>query len=220
VSAEALVLALTSVVRPTTLAAVYAMMSRRGGQRLLIAYLVIGLSFSLVVGIVVVVVLRGYTTTLMSTFGRAVVDVAIGAAACGYATGVGTRRRSAPSGTPSRSTAWLRHRLDHLTVARAGLIGVVTHLPGLVYLAALNAIVGDARTPEGAVTQVALYNAIWYSVAIGALLISAFRPAAATDLLKKTDAIIRRNSRTILVALFGVIGVYFLGKGLSVLLGW
>src|SRR3954468_5298615 len=158
VSGEALLLALSSIVRPTTLAAVFAMVSRPGGHRYLVAYLVTGLAFSVGVGVVVVLVLRGYAATLMSTSGRAVLDIALGAGACGYAIGVGTRRWSENAGKPGRTTTWLRHRLDNLTAFRAALVGVVTHLPGLVYLAALNAIVSAATSPVHAVAQVVVYN--------------------------------------------------------------
>jgi len=48
-----------------------------------------------------------------------------------------------------------------MTATRAGLIGVVTHLPGRVYLAALEAVVGAAATPLGAAAQVVAYNVIW-----------------------------------------------------------
>jgi len=107
-----------------------------------------------------------------------------------------------------------------MTATRAAVIGVVTHLPGLVYLAALNAIVNAATTRLDAVAQVVAYNAIWYSVAIAALLVSVSHPAASTDLLNRTDKLVRRHGRWIVVAVFGVIGVYLLGKGLSLLLGW
>ena len=56
-STEALVLALTARVRPTSAAAVFAMLSTPRPQRLLVAYLVVGLGFSLAVGTLVVVLL-------------------------------------------------------------------------------------------------------------------------------------------------------------------
>jgi Sap, sulfolipid-1-addressing protein len=219
-SEEALLLALSSVVRPTTLGAVYAMLSRPAARGLLRAYLLTGLAFSLVVGIGVVVILHGYTTAALSTFWRALLDIALGAAACGYAIGVGTSRRSARDRKTSRTTAWLQHRLDNLTPARAARIGLVTHLPGLVYLAALNAISATATKPVGAVAQVITYNVIWYSVAITAFLVSLFQPAAAKDLLEKANAVVRRHGRSIIVTLFGLIGVYLIGKGISILRGW
>jgi hypothetical protein len=219
-SEEALLLALSSVMRPTTLAAVYAMLSRPIARALLRAYLLTGLAFSLLVGVGVVVILHGYTTAALSTFWRALLDIALGAAACGYAIGVGTGRRSARNGKTSRTTARLQRRLDNLTPTRAALIGLVTHLPGLVYLAALNAISASATKPVGAVAQVVTYNVIWYSVAIAALVVSVFRPAAAKVLLEKANAIVRRHGRWIVVTVFGLIGVYLIGKGISILRGW
>ena len=216
---EALLLALSSVIRPTTLAAVYAMASGRDRLRLLSAYLIAGLTFSLAVGIIVVVVLKGYTESGLPTFWRGVVDVGLGAAACGFAIGAATRRPDSSAMKP-HTTGWLHHRLDNMTATRAAVIGVATHLPGIVYLAALNAIVTAATTPLDAVAQVVAYNAIWYSVAIAALVVSVSHPAASTDLLNRTDKLVRRHGRWIVVAVFGVIGVYLLGKGLSLLLGW
>jgi hypothetical protein len=62
-SAEALVLALTTVVRPTSLAAVVAMLSTQHPQRLLAIYVAAGLAFSLAVGTLVVVLLGGLHMT-------------------------------------------------------------------------------------------------------------------------------------------------------------
>ena len=219
-SEEALLLALSSVVRPTTLAAVYAMLSRPAARGLLRAYLFTGLVFSIAVGIGVVFVLHGYTTAAVSTFWRALLDIGLGAAACGYAIGVGTGRSSARDGKTSRTTAWIQRRLDTLTPTRAAMIGLVTHLPGLVYLAALNAIAAAATRPASAVAQVVTYNVIWYSVAITAFVVSMFRPAAAKDLLEKANAMVGRHGRWIVVTLFGLIGVYLIGKGISILRGW
>jgi Sap, sulfolipid-1-addressing protein len=219
-SEEALLLALSSVARPTTLTAVYAMLSRPTARGLLRAYLLTGLAFSLVVGIGVVVILHGYTAAARSTFWRVVLDIALGAAACGYAIGVGTSRRSARDRKTSRTTAWIQRRLDNLTPTRAAMIGLVTHLPGLVYLAALNAISASATRPLGAVGQVVTYNVIWYSVAIAAFLVSVFHPAASKDLLEKADATVRRHGRSIVATLFGLIGVCLIAKGLATLRGW
>ena len=118
---EALLLALSSVIRPTTLAAVYAMASGRDRLRLLSAYLVAGLTFSLAVGIVVVVVLKGYTESGLPTFWRGVVDVGLGAAACGFAIGAATRRPDSSVMNP-HTTGWLHHRLNNMTTTRAAVI--------------------------------------------------------------------------------------------------
>ena len=70
------------------------MLSGPRARRLLVAYLVVGLVFSLTVGTVIVVVLQGYSTSTASTLGRAIVDVVLGAAASRLCRGVLTRRRS------------------------------------------------------------------------------------------------------------------------------
>ena len=57
-SFDALVLALASVIRLTSLAAVYAMLSAARPARLLTAYVVAGFTFSAGVGIVLVIVHR------------------------------------------------------------------------------------------------------------------------------------------------------------------
>ena len=68
--------------------------------------------------------------------------------------------------------------------------------------------------------QVVVYNTIWYSVAIAAFVVSVLHPAASKDVLEKADAVVGRLGRSIVVTVFGVIGVYLLGKGLSILRDW
>ena len=166
----------------------------------------------------IVVVLQGYSTSTTSVLGGAVLDVVLGAAACGYAAGVWTRRRSEPSAVTERMGSWVQGRLKNLKVTGAALIGVVTHLPGLVYLAALNAIVAGTASAVDAVVQLVIYNVIWFSVAIGALVVSAFHPTAARDVLENAEAAIRPHGRTIVVAFFAIVGLYLIGKGLFILL--
>jgi hypothetical protein len=145
VSIEALVLALSAVIRPTTIAAVFTMLSTQRPQRLLVAYVLAGLTFSLFVGMLVVVVLSELDPPRTSSGGHPQLDILLGTAALGYAMGAWTgwlprRRAEAPPGSASR----LQRRLQDVSPAGAALVAVLTHLPGLVYLAALNAIAGTA----------------------------------------------------------------------------
>lgn len=60
--AEVALLALPLAVRPTSLAAVYAMLSREAPRRLMVAYTIAGLAFTIAIGLAVVgatLVLRG-----------------------------------------------------------------------------------------------------------------------------------------------------------------
>ena len=61
-------------------------------------------------------------------------------------------------------------------------------------MATLNAIV--AASSADAVVQVVVYNVVWFSVAIGALVVSAFHPTAARDQLENAEATIRPPFRS------------------------
>ena len=58
-SIQALILSLTAVIRPTGLAALFAMLSTGHSRRLLGCYVVAGMSFSVCVGVIVVFALGG-----------------------------------------------------------------------------------------------------------------------------------------------------------------
>jgi hypothetical protein len=218
VSPEAFVLGLTTVVRPSSAAAVYAMLSTRDPRRLLLAYVVAGLAFSLTIGVLVVLAFHDRDASSTTTVGRALLDIVLGAAALGYAAGAWTGRlHRQPANTGEES--WMQRRLHHLTLPVAALAGVVTHLPGLVYLAALNAIIGSASGPGNGVLQVLVYNALWFSLPIVAVVMSVYRPGVTRDLLERGTAWARRHQRTIVVVFCGILGIYLVGKGVVDLRG-
>jgi hypothetical protein len=212
-SAEALVLALTAVVRPTSVAAVVAMLSTRHPQRLLAAYLAAGLAFSLAVGSLVVVLLGGLHTTRASPAVRPALDLTLGACALGYAAGAWIGWLPRPRGMVPEQDGWMRRRLADLSHTGAAVAGVLTHLPGLVYLAALNAIVAAAPGVLSGVLQVVVYNAIWFSLAIVALVLSVHRPAAARAVLEQIITWTRQNQRVITVGFLGALGGYLVVAG-------
>jgi Sap, sulfolipid-1-addressing protein len=220
-SIEALVLALTAVVRPTSAAAVVAMLSTRHPQRLLVAYLLAGLAFSLAVGTVVVVLLGGLHSTRASRAVRPLLDLALGACALGYAASawIGWPPRSRPDAAAAEQDGWMRRRLKDPSPSVAAAAGVLTHLPGLVYLAALNAIVGTATGTVSGLLQVLVYNAIWFSLAIVALVVSVHRPTAARELLEQIASWTRRHLRVIIVGFFGALGGYLVVAGVLRLVG-
>ena len=211
-SPEAFALALTTVVRPMSAASVVAMLSTTHPRRLLVAYIVAGLAFSLGVGTVVVVVVQGFGPST-ETSGRPMFDIVLGAMALAYAA----------AGTfgwlPSRrvvrapGSGWMHRRLQHLTPPVAAAAGVVTHLPGLVYLAALNAIVDDTSRVVDGVVQVAVYNAIWFSLPIAALLLSKYRPVESRQRLEDVGVWIRRHQRVLTLVFLGGLGTYLLVIG-------
>ena len=88
VSPEALVLALSTVIRPTTAAAVFAMLAAARPERLLLAYILTGFAFSAGIGVVVVILLNGWTGPETRDEVRAVIGIVLGAVSLGYAAGL------------------------------------------------------------------------------------------------------------------------------------
>jgi hypothetical protein len=215
VSTEVVVLALSTVVRPTSAAAVLAILSTPRPQRLLVAYIIAGLVFSLSVGALVVLFLQGISGEDDGATRRPLVEVLVGGLALGYAAAVGIGwlpRRRDPEAAPR--AGGMRERLQDPSPRGAAAAGVLTHLPGLIYLAALNAIAGNARGALDAMVQVAIYNAIWFSLAIAALVMSIRRPEEVRDLLVELRSWVHRHSRVLVVVGATAVGSYFMVIGL------
>lgn len=215
-SNEALLLALSTVVRPTTLAALFAILATRGPHRQLLAYVAAGVVFALAVGTLVVLLLAGLVSATSSSVARPILDLVLGGAALGYAgavwAGWAPRRRERPPDSPG----WLQRRLASLTPRGAAVAGVLTHLPGLVYLAALNAIAGSTGGhPADGVLQVAVYVAIWFSLPLVALVLYARRPGLPRELLELLSGWSRRHRRVITVLFLGVLGGYLTVSGVA-----
>src|SRR5688500_14183540 len=193
-STEALVLALTAVIRPTSAAAVFAMLSTPRPQRLLVAYLVAGLGFSLAVGTLVVGLLSGLPSTRASAPVRPHLDLVLGTSAlvCAASAWIGWLPRSRPGGS-AEPDSWLQRRLTDMSPSGAAAAGVLTHLPGLVYLAALKAIAAGAGGTASGVLQVVVYNGIWFSLAIVALVMSVYRSTGYRDVIARVIALSLEN---------------------------
>jgi hypothetical protein len=221
VSIEALVLALTTVVRPSAAAALVAILATRSPQRLLVAYLVAGLTFSMGFGTVIVLLVSGLAAIPGANAARPFVDITLGVAALGYAGAVWIgwlpRERDPRPVEPTSRSSRFRTKLADPSPATAAVAGVVTHLPGLIYLAALNAIVATQSGPVDGLVQVAIYNIIWFSMAIAALVLSVRRPGLPRELLKQATAWVLPRRRTIVVALAGAVGAYLLVTGILAL---
>jgi uncharacterized membrane protein YfcA len=217
VSIQALFLSLTAIVRPTSLAALFAIMSTRHPRRLLVCYLLAGLSFSVCVGVVVVFALGEWSGWGRSRTDHPVLDVVFGCCFLVYALVIVIRRPKTDDVTPPRPAALMGRVTAKMSPAVAALTGVITHLPGLVYLAALNAIASTQTKPVGQVLQVLLYNAVWFSLTIVALVLSVYRPSASRELLDRVGAGARRYHAPILSGCFGVLGAYLVVVGTSAL---
>jgi hypothetical protein len=221
---EAVVLGLFSGLRPgTSFGAVLALVRAPRPQRLLLFFTAAGFAWSWTIGLVVVGVFHGANVAVGGSTITGVLDVALGAAALGFAAGLQrgwvqpTRRdSSSPSGSAasSRFGRHLRDPSDRVAAAA----GIGTHLPGLIYLAALNAIASERPAPVDVALQVAIYNALWFLVPLASLVLVTVRPGAALVYLDAATARVRRHEHTILVFGSLVLGGYLIVKGTAGLL--
>lgn len=220
-SAEAIILALASAVRPSTsLAAVYALLSTSRPRVLLAAFVATGFAFSAGIGVLVVAVLHGIDLPGGESRFSDIVDIVAGVAALGFASGVRAGgmdrvRRRTPRDEPSRVARMLREP----SVGVAAAAGVGTHVPGLFYLVALNAIAAAQPGFVEAVVEVLVYNAIWFSVPFAALVFARRRPEHAHDLIERVNGWMRRHDQAILALLFAAVGVFLVVKGVTGLVG-
>ncbi|QJY49199.1 GAP family protein [Pseudonocardia broussonetiae] len=211
-SIEVVLLALTAVVRPTSAAVVVAILSTGRPRRLLTAYVLSGLAFSLAVGALVLLIVQHVGPARAAT-ARPVVDVVLGLLllGCAGADRIGYVPSHDPG--PAGSPRWLQRRLDRLSPSGAATLGVFLHLPGVVYLAALNAIAGYAPGTVSDVVQLSIYNAFRLGVPLVALVLSTYRLTATRDSLARATSWSMRHRRGLVVAFCGTLGAYLLLTG-------
>ena len=220
----ALILGLFSGLRPgTSLAAVLALLKTPTPQRPLLAFTAAGFASSWLIGLVVVGAFHGADVAVGGSSFTAVLDIALGSAALGFGAGLqrgwiqpprlGGSRRSAPT-APSRFARGLRNPSARV----AAVAGIGTHLPGLIYLAALNAIASERPAPVDVALQVAIYDALWFLVPIASLVLVVVRPGAALSYLDAATVWVRSHEHAVLVTGSFVLGGYLVVKGTASLL--
>ena len=109
--------------------------------------------------------------------------------------------------------AWLAGRLRNPSLRMAAAAGVVTHLPGLLYLLGLDAIAdGNPPLAEG-LLAVLVFDAIWLAIPFCGLIASIRRPDAARVAIGQTSTWMMSHERVGLTLVFAVVGGYFAIKG-------
>jgi len=218
-SLETLALGLISGLRPATShAAVVALLRTPDPRRTLLFFLVAGFATSMAIGLVLVLVLHGARVNLGGSTFTALFDLVAGVAALAFAIGyrqgrISVRRPQRRAMPPTGAAARLAQRLKNPSVVTAGVAGVVTHIPGLIYLVALNAIAAGDPRPGSAAVQVAAYNALWFAVPLAALALAILRPGRAPEYLERATGWGRRHEQTLVPATLAVLGGYLTIKG-------
>jgi hypothetical protein len=216
VTVEIIFLALASTVRPTSLAAVYALLSTDEPRRLMIVYIVAGLAFTIAFGLLVIWVFSGIDVNAGSDRTKAIAEIAGGLVAIGFGVAVVTGRvaRGRNADAPAVGGRWDRLLQHRMTVRTAIVAGPVSHVPGLFYLVALNTIVShQARVGRG-LFEILLYNAIWFALPIGALAVCIVRPAAARDAVGAIERWAMSHTHLIMEIAAFLVGGVLLIRGL------
>jgi hypothetical protein len=210
---EIIVLAMASTIRPTSLAALYALLEHRSPRTLMVAYVLGGLAFTIAFGLVVVYVLHGIHIQPGTGRAKGIAEIVSGAVALGFGIALLTRHVHRSQEAPE-ANGRLNAMLDqHVTPRVAALAGPLTHIPGIFYLIALNVIVAHhLRVTEGTL-DVVTYNAIWFALPILALVTCITNPALARVAVGSADQWARQNSRAILLCVSFVAGAGLIVRG-------
>ncbi|MDA0171473.1 GAP family protein [Solirubrobacter taibaiensis] len=217
-SLEVLILGLISAVRPaTSQAAVLALLRSATARRSLLTFTLTGFVVSVGIGLVVVIGFGGAQKTAGESTFAAVFDLVAGVAALGFAVGVqrGRLTRPRPRAGQGGRTAAVAERLRNASPWAAALAGVATHVPGLLYLIALNAIAAGSPSTPKALWQVGVYNALWFSLPVAALVLAIRSPAKAGMMLDSLTAFARAHEDRLIVVIFGGVGLYLSIKGIA-----
>ena len=104
VSAEVLLLGVVNAGRPTGVAAVYALLETEKPRRVLPVFIVVGFTWSVLIGVLVVSALHGVKVQLGKSTVDAVVSLGLGSAALGFAIGIASGRVEARASRRSPGT--------------------------------------------------------------------------------------------------------------------
>ena len=215
---EVVLLALASTVRPTSLAAVYALVGSESPRRLMIVYITAGLTFTIAFGLLVIWAFNG-------------VDINSGQRRDeGHRRDrrrhrrTDLRRSACPPGTSAGRTPTTRPtpraagqtRLERrLSADTAALAGPATHIPGLFYLIALNVIAAHQPSIPGGLVEVLVYNVVWFALPIGALAVCVIDPPAARRAVDELRMWTLRHTHTLLLMVSLVAGAGLVIRGLA-----
>jgi hypothetical protein len=212
---EVVLLAVASTVRPTSLAAVYAILSDSAPRRLLSAYVVGGLAFTIAFGVIVVGAFHGIHLHAGDERTKAIGEIAGGLVLVVFGAAVLRRPSRAPTAydAPTSGAGWQQRLERRLSVPTAALAGPLTHLPGVFYIVALDVIVAHNPLIPGGVLAVTLYNAIWFALPILALATCVVHPETARQAIAAVQGWTTAHSRTLLLATTFTLGAALVVRG-------
>lgn len=210
---DVVALGVLSGLRPaTSTAAVVALLRAPDPRRSLLAFTVAGLIVSVAIGTVAVLAFDGVGRTVGRDRLMAVVYLAAGIVALGFA-GALARGRVQLHHREHRDGGRIATRLRDPSATTAALTGVATHIPGLLYLVVLNAIAAEQLGAARATFQIAVYNALWFALPVTALVLAIASPETAQRYLGAAIDWAHRHQERLVLVLFAALGGYLVLKG-------
>lgn len=201
------------------MAALYALLASGAPRRLLTAYILAGMAFTVAFGLLVVWAFDGISVGAGTSETKGVVELVAGAAALVLALLVHVGRLGGRVGAeaPKAPDRWARVLEERITLRTAALAGPATHIPGLFYLIALNVIAAHGPTRLEGLAEVLVYNLIWFALPIGALAVCIVRPASARAIVGAVQRWTKEHSRGIITVVAAVVGAALVVRGLLTL---
>jgi hypothetical protein len=209
---EIFVLALASTIRPTSLAAVYALLTPDSRRRLMLTYVATGLALTIGFGLVVVYAVHGVHINSGTSHTKSVAYILGGVLAIALGVAILTghvRGRHRDTDAPSRWSLQGRR----LTGRTAAFAGPLTHVPGLFYLIALNVIVAHDPGIAAGTLSVVIYNVVWFALPIFALVACIVRPSRAQAVVGEVEQWARDHARPILLVVTFGVGIALVVRG-------
>ena len=217
------VIAVVAALDAGLLAAAVVMLGRPRPARQLLAYLIGGMTFSIIIGLLIVFALRGSSVLRgpdKST--RAVIEVAAGALLIVIAAAVVSGRRVQwhPRRSRKRDAEHPRQSLperalghDSLWIAWAA--GAAYSWPGAEYLAGLALLAKLNASPAANVGAILGFNVVMFALIELPLLGLALLPDRTQALTEKLNTWMTSHRRTLIVIVAGAGGAYLLLSGLT-----
>jgi hypothetical protein len=217
VTIEIILMALASAVRPASLVAVYALVREQRPARLMLAYVAAGLAFTVTVGAAVIFVSSGIELHAGTGRTRAIAEILAGVLAMGLGVAVLAGRVRVGAITNGHPTLGRGERLRHrkITTRTAALAGPATHIPGLLYILALDLIVSQEPDVPGGLLEIGIYNAIWFALPIVALAACIENPSAGRTFVYKVQEWAGAHARTIVLLISFGLGCWLVIAGAS-----
>jgi hypothetical protein len=212
---QVILLALANSIRPTSLAAVYALLSTDAPRRLMAVYVAVGLAFTVAFGLLAIFVLGDIEVSGGTYRARGIAEIVGGALVLAFAACVLTGRVGGVSSDDAPDPTRRRNKLHppRLTARIAALAGPVTHIPGIFYLIALNIIVAYPVKSPRRLLAVLAYNSIWFAIPLCALAVCIVAPERARDAVAVLQRWTRHHLRTILLVVSFGLGGALVVKG-------